>query len=83
MSGIELIEIGDDPKLSEIVEAIAQHNKEFPEHGVACACLDSVASTIRNATTIANLSERLDDAEVWKTQSRIDYVLILGNTNRI
>lgn len=71
-----LIEIPEDPTLSQIVEALRQHQTDFPTHGVACACADSVIRSVRNGTTVSTLQERLDDSDLWQLQSRIDYVLI-------
>lgn len=73
------VAVREDPKLSEIVEAISEHQREFPDHGIACACLDDVIQTVRNATTVGTLRERLDSDELWAIQSRIEYVFILAN----
>lgn len=73
------VEISEDPSLSEIVEAIRRHHDEFPSHGIACVCTDDVIRTVREAMTVGTLRERLDDGDLWKLQSRIDYVLLVAS----
>lgn len=68
-----------DPKLSEIVEGIRQHQVDFPHHSIACGCLDDLVETVRAALSVGTTQELIDDDDRWAIQSRIEYVFILAN----
>ncbi len=53
--------------LAEILQAIDTHHKEYPSHGLDCACMDKYIQKIRMLLK----SSRIERA----AQSRIHYVV--------
>lgn len=51
-------------ELSEIIETVIEHQREYPRHGTMCACMDKYIGQIRKLTEVGK-----------QYQSRIDYVI--------
>lgn len=70
---------GRDLTLVDIVEIVTKHYEEYPDHGVGCACLDPLISTIRRNTTIGTISDRVADRKLMNLQFAVDHVLHMGS----
>lgn len=74
--------------IEELVEAIARHHFENPDHGLGCACMDEWIRQLRNITSIGSRVEPgMDVAENryqnLRCQNRIDYVMAQATKHRL
>ncbi len=73
--------------LAEIAADIAKHRKEYPTHGVGCACMDKHAQEIKaQLLTVMpwmyNYSDDITETERlqrWDTKSAVAHVLAMVN----